>query len=147
MWGQVAHERSALAAVLRGLTQEQWDAPSLCDGWRIRDVAAHVIAAPQVTVADVAAELRDRVLRRHPGPGRPRPGDRDVSAILADYEALASARRRPVGTTADDMLVDVRRRGDRGGSRSAAAAGLHRAGSRRGRADRIGGGRVTEPQA
>jgi uncharacterized protein (TIGR03083 family) len=30
--------------LLSGLTPEQWSVPSLCDGWTIRDVAAHTIA-------------------------------------------------------------------------------------------------------
>ena len=107
VWANVTHERGILGTLLRDLSAADWDSPSLCDGWRIRDVAAHVIAAPKVTVGDVLAELRDRLLRRRPGPGRPRPGDRAVSAILADYERLAASRRRPLGTTADDMLVDV----------------------------------------
>lgn len=107
VWAHVARERAALAGLLEGLTAEEWDAPSLCDGWRVRDVAAHVISAPQATVGDVAVELRDRLLRRHPGPGRPRPGDRPVAEILADYRRLAGVRHRPLGTTADDMLVDV----------------------------------------
>lgn len=107
IWDHVTRERLALASLLRGVAEDDWDAPSLCDGWRVRDVAAHVISAPQATVGDVAVELRDRLLRRHPGPGRPRPGDRPVSGILADYQRLAAARHRPLGTTVDDMLVDV----------------------------------------
>ncbi|MEJ2863904.1 maleylpyruvate isomerase family mycothiol-dependent enzyme [Actinomycetospora flava] len=36
-------ERADLAALLTTLTPEQWDAPSLCTKWRVRDVVAHVI--------------------------------------------------------------------------------------------------------
>jgi uncharacterized protein (TIGR03083 family) len=107
VWTHVAQERSALASLMRDLTEDQWDAPSLCDGWRVRDIAAHVISAPQATMGDLAGEVRDRLLRRHPGPGRPRPGDRTAAAILADYDRLATARHRPVGTTPEDMLVDA----------------------------------------
>jgi uncharacterized protein (TIGR03083 family) len=35
-------ERERLAALLGGLSQEQWAAPSLCAGWRVREVAAHI---------------------------------------------------------------------------------------------------------
>ncbi|MGV9711882.1 maleylpyruvate isomerase family mycothiol-dependent enzyme [Gordonia sp. NPDC003424] len=38
----VADERRALAALLATLTPEQWQTPSLCAGWTVRDVAAHV---------------------------------------------------------------------------------------------------------
>jgi uncharacterized protein (TIGR03083 family) len=37
-------ERADLAALLAGLTPRQWDAPTLCAGWRVRDVVAHMIS-------------------------------------------------------------------------------------------------------
>jgi len=36
-------ERAALADLLESLTPEQWQSPSLCEGWTVRQVAAHVI--------------------------------------------------------------------------------------------------------
>lgn len=38
----IADGRRDLADVLDGLTTAQWDAPSLCDGWAVRHVVAHV---------------------------------------------------------------------------------------------------------
>jgi uncharacterized protein (TIGR03083 family) len=35
-------ERGALAAVLAGLGPDAWDSPTLCDGWRVREVVAHI---------------------------------------------------------------------------------------------------------
>ena len=35
-------ERERLAELLAGLTDEQWDSPSLCAGWRVREVVAHI---------------------------------------------------------------------------------------------------------
>ena len=40
----VRRERAELLAFLETLTPEEWEAPSLCSGWRVRDVAAHVVA-------------------------------------------------------------------------------------------------------
>lgn len=37
-------ERRDLADLTATLTSEQWDAPSLCEGWRVRDVVAHVVS-------------------------------------------------------------------------------------------------------
>jgi uncharacterized protein (TIGR03083 family) len=37
-------ERTDLADFLATLTPEQWEVPSLCDGWRVRDVVAHVMS-------------------------------------------------------------------------------------------------------
>jgi uncharacterized protein (TIGR03083 family) len=36
-------EREEFAALLEGLTPQQWDSPTLCDRWNVRDVVAHVI--------------------------------------------------------------------------------------------------------
>jgi uncharacterized protein (TIGR03083 family) len=37
-------ERADLAAFLTTLTPNEWSAPSLCDGWSVKDVAAHVVS-------------------------------------------------------------------------------------------------------
>lgn len=41
-WQAVADSRCAIADVLDELSDEEWNRPSLCEGWRVRDVAAHV---------------------------------------------------------------------------------------------------------
>jgi uncharacterized protein (TIGR03083 family) len=38
----IAEERAEFAAVLADLPATQWDAPTLCDGWRVREVVAHM---------------------------------------------------------------------------------------------------------
>jgi len=43
-------ERGDLAAFLATLTPEQWEAASLCEGWRVRDVVAHVLSFDDVTL-------------------------------------------------------------------------------------------------
>lgn len=39
---ETAAERERLADLYAGLTPGQWSAPSLCAGWRVREVLAHV---------------------------------------------------------------------------------------------------------
>ncbi|HEY3734103.1 MAG TPA: maleylpyruvate isomerase family mycothiol-dependent enzyme [Streptosporangiaceae bacterium] len=39
---EIAAERRDLATVLAGLPDEAWDAATLCAGWRVREVAAHI---------------------------------------------------------------------------------------------------------
>jgi uncharacterized protein (TIGR03083 family) len=39
---ETAAERERLADLYAGLTPDQWSAPSLCAGWRVREVLAHV---------------------------------------------------------------------------------------------------------
>lgn len=42
-WEVVRAERVDILALLDSLDPAQWEAPSLCDGWRVRDVAAHLL--------------------------------------------------------------------------------------------------------
>lgn len=39
---QTRAERERLASLFDGLSAEQWDTPSLCEGWRVREVVAHI---------------------------------------------------------------------------------------------------------
>lgn len=42
-------ERTELAGFLAELSDEQWQTPSLCEGWRVRDVVAHVISYDELS--------------------------------------------------------------------------------------------------
>lgn len=70
----IAEERRELAAVLAGLPADAWDADSLCAGWRVREVVAHMTmafrySAPKVIFGLVRARgsfdrMLDRAARR-----------------------------------------------------------------------------------
>jgi uncharacterized protein (TIGR03083 family) len=49
IWPVVHAERRALAADLADLTPEQWETPSLCAGWSVHDVLAHMVATAKET--------------------------------------------------------------------------------------------------
>jgi uncharacterized protein (TIGR03083 family) len=53
----IASERRELATTLDGLTVEQWDAPSLCDGWTVRHVVAHLTMPFQYSTPRFLLEL------------------------------------------------------------------------------------------
>ena len=42
-WTMVADARTDLAGYLETLTPQQWDAPSLCERWKVRDVVGHLV--------------------------------------------------------------------------------------------------------
>ena len=66
-------ERRRLVELLSGLTPQQWAAASLCEGWRVREVVAHITLAyrhsgPRVLAGIAAAGFRfnvfsDRIAR------------------------------------------------------------------------------------
>jgi uncharacterized protein (TIGR03083 family) len=49
VWPTVRSERLALIADLGGLTAEQWATPSLCSGWTVHDVLAHIVATAKTS--------------------------------------------------------------------------------------------------
>ena len=49
IWDLVHAERKALIADLFELSEEQWETPSLCGGWSVHDVAAHLIDNARTT--------------------------------------------------------------------------------------------------
>jgi uncharacterized protein (TIGR03083 family) len=54
----VAAEFLALADLLASATDTQWDTPSLCAGWRVREVIAHMTMAARYPEDKFMAELR-----------------------------------------------------------------------------------------
>jgi uncharacterized protein (TIGR03083 family) len=91
-------ERAELAALLATLTPEQWEAPTLCAGWAVRDVVAHVIGYDLQGVSGFARTI----VRAGLSPDR---ANRRVVAALRDLDPpglLALVRRyeTPEGLTA-----------------------------------------------
>lgn len=109
VWRTVDAERNALASMLATLEDEEWAAPSLCAGWTVRDVAAHVISSPQAGPGDVLRSLvraRGDFDRAIDAEARRRSA-RPVPEIVDDFRRFAGSRRHPLGTTYVDPLLDV----------------------------------------
>ena len=45
VWQHIDNERAWLADLLQSLPQKAWQQPSLCEGWTVRDVGAHLTFA------------------------------------------------------------------------------------------------------
>ncbi len=52
-------ERTRMAALLGGLTPAQWAADSLCEGWRVREVVAHLDMTDTQTQEEFGAALAE----------------------------------------------------------------------------------------
>lgn len=55
----VAAEYLALADVLEVASDADWDTPSLCEGWRVREVIAHLTMPARYSEDEFMAELRN----------------------------------------------------------------------------------------
>jgi|SRR5882757_8363864 len=76
--GLARDERADLADFLATLSPEQWEAPTLCERWRVREVVAHLISYDDLDV---------RGLLRRFAKGRLNP-DRANAVGVAEYGAL-----------------------------------------------------------
>lgn len=86
----IAAERRELAGVLAGLPARAWDEPSLCAGWRVREVVAHMTMPFRYSAARFGLEMArsagnftamsDRVAKRDAAAMSPA----DLTAALRD---------------------------------------------------------------
>jgi uncharacterized protein (TIGR03083 family) len=64
VWAGIDDQRTRTADKLEQLTADQWDHPSLCQGWTVRDVAAHLTLQQQrIRDAAVFVAQHPRMLR------------------------------------------------------------------------------------
>ncbi|HET6292169.1 MAG TPA: maleylpyruvate isomerase family mycothiol-dependent enzyme [Kribbella sp.] len=110
IWRYVDSERASLADLLSGLTAEQWQMRSVCPGWTVQDVAAHVISSPQARVLPVVSGMvrcRGDFNRFVFEEARRAGSQYSPDEIVAQYGEFAGSRQHPLGTTAVDPLLDV----------------------------------------
>lgn len=110
IWQAVAAERTSLVALLRSLPENGWEQPSLCAGWQVRDVVAHLILSADSGLGAILFNLIrargdfDRMVRdtaiRHADRRTP-------TQLLAELHDSIDDRITPVGTTPADRLMDL----------------------------------------
>ncbi|MFJ4275971.1 maleylpyruvate isomerase family mycothiol-dependent enzyme [Streptomyces coelicoflavus] len=62
VWPMVHAERAALIDDLAHLDDERWGQPSLCEGWTVHDVAAHLVGSARTTrLGFVVGLVRERL--------------------------------------------------------------------------------------
>jgi uncharacterized protein (TIGR03083 family) len=111
IWNLVREGRLALVADLAGMQAAQWELPSLCSEWRIRDVLAHVTAGAEgryTLGALIGGLARNRLSfnRWMEADGVAR-GATDPRVTLAALQAAAATRKTPPGLPATSVLADL----------------------------------------
>jgi uncharacterized protein (TIGR03083 family) len=110
IWRYVDAERASLAEFLSGLSAAEWATPSLCPGWTVQAVAAHVISSPQARAWPVVTGIirtRGDFNRLILEEGQRAAASYSPEQIVAQYGQYAGSRRHPLGTTPADPLLDV----------------------------------------
>jgi len=98
----IAAERARLADALAGLPADDWDRPSLCGEWSVREVVAHIIATASMTPPRFFGKLAasgfsfQRMVRREIDALTAQHGDEALVDLL---RARVDARTAPPGPT------------------------------------------------
>jgi uncharacterized protein (TIGR03083 family) len=109
-WQLIEEHRLAIADLLELLTPEEWERSSLCMGWRVRDVAAHL--ALGTSAPPVGAMIREAVRAR----GNfdrlnhdlaVRHAQRSTSVITTELRQNAGSRDLPAVTNYRNIVFDV----------------------------------------
>ncbi|MGE0881822.1 MAG: maleylpyruvate isomerase family mycothiol-dependent enzyme [Acidimicrobiia bacterium] len=96
MFAAITVQRNRLLDVAEGFTEAEWNTPSLCDGWRVRDVLGHLLAVVDYPLGKFFVGVvtsfgfnayTDRLARRY--------GERDPDDLLAGYRVLAAKKFAP----------------------------------------------------
>lgn len=107
-WAEIDRQRLGLADLLDTLTDAEWETPSLCSGWRVRDVAAHLALAqtgPWRATADlVRARGRFDVMIRD---SARRHAAARTAELAEQIRSMAGSRRKAPGVSHLEPLVDV----------------------------------------
>ena len=101
IWPAVHAERKALAADLRGLSSEDWARPSLCSGWTVRDVLAHMTSAAKLTPPAFFGRMIGSGFSFDKAQEKGIAAERGASAAdtLANFESVVTSVKHPPGPT------------------------------------------------
>ena len=117
VWPYIHTERRALVADLEKLTPEQWNTASLCDGWSVRDVVAHMTATAKITAGKFFPQFVGSGFNFEKVQAKGIAAERGAAAAdtLAAFTRVLSATSKPPGpaeTPLGETLVhseDIRR--------------------------------------
>jgi uncharacterized protein (TIGR03083 family) len=108
VWAAIDRERLDLADLLDGLAPAEWEQPSLCAAWRVRDVAAHLALAQTGAGRAVLDLLRARgSLQRMIHDTAVRHAVLPPAQLAEQIRCMGGSRRTAPGVTPLEPLLDV----------------------------------------
>jgi uncharacterized protein (TIGR03083 family) len=108
VWAAIDGERASLADLLATLGPDGWASPSLCAGWTVKDVAAHITLShidPGRAVLELT-RYRGNFNRMVGETARRRAAESSTDELIEQIRGMVGSRRHPIGTRYLDPLVD-----------------------------------------
>lgn len=99
IWDDIATERLGIAEVLEGLTEAQWQTPSLCGKWSVRELAGHLVVPFHTSIPNFAVAMvkaRGSFHRANDSLARAQ-SRRPTADLIADLRANAESHFTPPG--------------------------------------------------
>jgi uncharacterized protein (TIGR03083 family) len=108
VWQVIDAQRLSMAGLLQQLSADEWRQPSLCTGWTIRDVAAHLTLQQLGLGGAIAMMARWRgSLDRTIHDAACRRAAQPTGQIIAQIQGMAGSRRHNLGVTSLETLTDI----------------------------------------
>lgn len=108
VWRAIDDRRLSLAKVLDELTEAEWQQPSLCSGWTVRDVTAHLTLQQVGLLEAVSGFIRapGRLNRVIQDTARRR-ARMPIERMIEEIRGMVGSRRHNVGVTCRETLIDI----------------------------------------
>jgi uncharacterized protein (TIGR03083 family) len=109
VWHAIDAQRTDLANLLSDLSDDEWRQPSLCTGWTVRDVAAH-LTLQQLGLRDVIGMIgmwRGNFDRTNQYIACRRAEALSTEQIIAQIRGMVGSRRHNIGATYLETLADI----------------------------------------
>ena len=109
IWQAIDAQRTSLTDLLGHLADDEWLQPSLCAGWTVRDVAAHLTLQQLGPGATLGMMFKwqgslDRTIQHA---ARLRAATLTTQQIIAEIRGTIGSRRHTVGVTYLETLTDI----------------------------------------
>jgi uncharacterized protein (TIGR03083 family) len=107
VWRTIDQQRAELADLMETFTDAEWETPSLCSGWRVREVGAHLTLAQTGLLEAIGASIRARgSFNRMIHDTAVRQAERPVAEYPALLRAMIGSRRKAPFVSDLEPLID-----------------------------------------
>jgi uncharacterized protein (TIGR03083 family) len=109
IWAAIDEQRRRVVDLLEQLTDDEWRSPSLCAGWTVRDVAAHLTRqeARWRDVLPLMVRFRGNIDRAIHESAREDAVRLSTAQIIAAIRGTVGSRRHNVGVSYRETLIDA----------------------------------------
>lgn len=111
LWELVEDQRRRLADHLDGLSDADWQRPSLCEGWTVHDVVAHVALVPHAPslgrMLPMLVRARGSFNRLNHDIACDYAGRHTPARLVAQLREDAASRTLPAVTSVQNLAMDI----------------------------------------